>query len=92
MDDPGNLTRKIKEGVGVNFLTFMNDRIAGMCPFRAPTKHILDDVIIWTESPPNAEMATVTGIIQEPTSKTLSPNVWEKEQKYFKNLTQFHVV
>lgn len=70
------LTKNTNDGVGVKRLTFICDNIAGICPFRAPTKHIRDDVIMCTLKPPNAEIATITGIIHlNPFDNILSPNV-----------------
>lgn len=69
--------RKTNDGVGVYLSILMWDRIVGICPFRAPTKHILDDVIMCTERPPNADIATKTGIIHWPKESTSLPNVWK---------------
>lgn len=55
--------RKTNDGVGVYLSMLMWDKIVGMCPLRAPTKHIRDDVIMCTDKPPNADIATNTGMI-----------------------------
>lgn len=60
------MQRKTNDGVGVYLSIFMCDRMVGMCPLRAPTKHMRDEVIMCTDSPPNADIATSTGMIQLP--------------------------
>ena len=39
--------------------------MAGKCPYLAPTKHILEDVIMCTLKPPKADMATKIDMTQE---------------------------
>lgn len=69
-------TRNTSDGIGVKVLMLMCDNKDGMCPFRAPTKHIRDEAIMWTHKPPNADVATIIGIIQAPKlGITLLPNV-----------------
>jgi len=57
----------------------MCDRIAGMCPLRAPTKQMREEVMMWTERPPKADMATMRGMISENTPRILSPKVCEEK-------------
>lgn len=61
----------------------MWERISGMCPLRAPTKHIRDEVMMCTERPPKAEIATRMGITKAPQPMAFWANVYEK--KKFKN-------
>lgn len=66
-DDTGfMLTKNTSDGIGVKRLTLICDSISGMCPLRAPTKHIRDEVIMCTDSPPKAATATRMGITNEP--------------------------
>lgn len=59
------LTKKISDGVGVNLFILIWDNMAGKCPYLAPTKHILEDVIMWTLKPPKADTATKIDITHE---------------------------
>lgn len=57
-----NCTKNTKDGKGVKHFMFKWLNRAGMCPFLAPAKHILDDVIMCTLKPPNAAIATSVGM------------------------------
>lgn len=58
----------------------MWDNTAGICPLRAPTKHMRDEVIMCTDRPPKADMATMIGMISENPPIILLPKVC-KEKK-----------
>ena len=78
-------TRKIKEGAGVNLSTLIRASISGKCPCRAPTKHNREDVIMWTDNPPNAAIATAIGITHLKYPNILSPTVcWKKLEAHKK--------
>jgi len=64
----------------------MCDSTAGICPLRAPTKHIRDEVIICTDRPPNAEMATIMGMIREKPPSILLPNVCKEQNQSIASL------
>lgn len=66
---------KIREGIGVKFLTLMSEMAVGRCPLRAPTKKSRDDAKIAPFKAPNVEQATKNGISHAIGPKSLSPNV-----------------
>jgi hypothetical protein len=39
----------------------------------------LEEVMIWTLSPPHTDTATIRGMIQDMTPSTLSANVWGRK-------------
>ena len=75
------LTRNTSDGIGVYRLTLIWDRISGMWPLRAPTKHIRDEVMMCTERPPKAEMATRMGMTKAPQPMAFWANVCEEMKR-----------
>lgn len=70
-----NSTKNTSDGTGVYVSILIYDNKAGICPFLAPTKHILELAIIWTHKPPNADIATINGMTHAPYVSNLFPNV-----------------
>ena len=69
------LTKKTKQGIGVNLFKLIKAIDVGICPPLAPTKNSREEANMPPLTAPNVEQATKNGIIHDITPRRRFPKV-----------------